>query len=140
MSGRRRFSQRPPSDARLELAEEAARLIVEHGIQDFALAKRKAAERLGIRAQDGALPSNAQIQERVVERQRIFEPEGRGRLLAKLRAVATDVMSVLEAFRPKLVGAVLDGTATSNSPIELTVRKILSAARPSTMQTDWNGR
>ena len=44
MSGRRRFSQRPPSDARLELAEEAARLIVEHGIQDFALAKRKAAE------------------------------------------------------------------------------------------------
>lgn len=121
MSGRRRSSQRPPSDARLELAEEAARLIVEHGIQDFALAKRKAAERLGMRPQDGALPTNAQIQERVVERQRIFEPEGHGRRLAKLRAVATNVMSVLDAFRPKLVGAVLDGTATVNSPIELHV-------------------
>lgn len=121
MRGRRRFSPRPQAGARLELAEEAARLIVEHGIQDFALAKRKAAERLGLRAQDGALPSNAQIQERVVERQRLFEPEGRGRRLAKLRSVATDVMGVLDAFRPKLVGAVLDGTATVNSPIELHV-------------------
>jgi hypothetical protein len=121
MSGRRRSSPRPQPDLRFELAEEAARLIVEHGIQDFALAKRKAAERLGGGAQAGALPSNAQIQERVVERQRIFEPEGRERWLAKLRSVATNVMSVLDGFRPKLVGAVLDGTATLHSAIELHV-------------------
>lgn len=121
MSGRRRSSPRPTSDVRLELAEEAARLMVEHGIQDFSLAKRKAAERLGVRAQAGALPSNAQIQERVVERQRIFDPDGRDRRVAKLRAVATNVMSVLDGFRPKLVGAVLDGTATVHSPIELHV-------------------
>ena len=54
--------------------------MVEHGIQDFSLAKRKAAERLGVRANAGALPSNAQIQERLVERQRIFEPEAHDRL------------------------------------------------------------
>jgi hypothetical protein len=95
--------------------------MVEHGIQDFALAKRKAAERLGVRAGAGALPSNAQIQERVVERQRIFEPDGRDERLVKLRSVATDVMQVLEQFRPKLVGAVLDGTAMLNSAIELHV-------------------
>jgi hypothetical protein len=120
MSGRRRPPW-PSSDLRQQLAEEAARLIVEHGIQDFSLAKRKAAERLGVGARAGALPSNAQIQEQVVERQRIFEPEALDQRLAKLRSVAFDVMEVLEEFRPKLVGAVLDGTATLTSAIELHV-------------------
>jgi len=121
MSGRRRSSTGASSDLRLELAEEAARLMVEHGIQDFSLAKRKAAERLGVRTQAGALPSNAQIHERLVERQRIFEPEAHDRRLAKLRLIATEVMGVLDGFRPKLVGAVLEGTATVSSPIELHV-------------------
>jgi hypothetical protein len=121
MSGRRRSSPWLSSELRLELAEEAARLMVEHGIQDFALAKRKAAERLGVRSGAGALPSNAQIQERVVERQRIFEPDGRDERLIKLRSVAVGVMEVLDEFRPKLVGAVLDGTATLNTAIELHV-------------------
>ena len=121
MSGRRRSSPWLSSDLRQQLADEAARLMVEHGIQDFAMAKRKAAERLGVRAGAGALPSNAQIQERVVERQRIFEPDGRDERLAKLRSVASVVMEVLDEFRPKLVGAVLDGTATLTAAIELHV-------------------
>jgi hypothetical protein len=95
--------------------------MVEHGIQDFSLAKRKAAERLGVRAQAGALPSNAQIHERLIERQRIFEPDAHDQRLSKLRLVATIVMGVLDGFRPKLVGGVLDGTATLTSPIELHV-------------------
>jgi hypothetical protein len=103
------------------LADEAARLMAEHGIQDFALAKRKAAERLGVRAGEGALPSNAQVQERLVERQRIFEPEVHDLRIAKLRLVAANIMGVLDGFRPKLVGAVLEGTATQTSPIELHV-------------------
>ncbi len=121
MSGRRRSTPWPSSDLRQQLAEEAARLIVEHGIQDFALAKRKAAERLGVDARDGALPSNAQIQEQVIERQRIFEPEAHDQRLTKLRLLAADVMEILEVFRPKLVGAVLDGTATLTSAVELHV-------------------
>jgi hypothetical protein len=121
MTGRRRSLPGLSSDLRHQLAEEAARLMVEHGIRDFALAKRKAAERLGVRAGAGALPSNAQIQERVVERQRIFEPDGRDQRLAKLRSIATDVMQILDEFRPKLVGGVLDGTATVSSSIELHV-------------------
>lgn len=121
MSGRRRSSPPVSADLRQQLADEAARLMVEHGIQDFALAKRKAAERLGVRAAAGALPSNAQIQEQVVERQRIFEPEGRDERLSKLRSIAADVMQVLEEFRPKLVGGVLDGTVMVNSAIELHV-------------------
>ena len=96
--------------------------MAEHGIQDFSMAKRKAAERLGVRSSEGALPSNAQIQERLVERQRIFEPDDvHDRRLEKLRLVASDVMGVLDDFRPKLVGSVLDGTATEHSSIELHV-------------------
>ena len=121
-SGRRRSSPWASSDLRQQLADEAARLMAEHGIQDFSMAKRKAAERLGVRSSEGALPSNAQIQERLVERQRIFEPDDvHDRRLEKLRLVASDVMGVLDGFRPKLVGSVLDGTATVNSPIELHV-------------------
>ena len=121
MRSRRRSVVGVAAELRAQLAEEAARLMVEHGIADFALAKRKAAERLGVRARGGALPSNGEINERLVERQRIFEPGTRERRLAKLRALAVQVMLVLEPFRPKLVGAVLEGTATVTAAVELHV-------------------
>jgi len=94
--------------------------MVEHGIHDFRQAKRKAAERFGVRAA-GALPSNAQIHERLVERQRLFSPEDHDLHLAKLRRLAAALMEPLEEFRPRLVGAVLDGTATINAIVELHV-------------------
>ena len=85
MAGRRsRSGPRVPADLRERLAQEAARLMVEGGIEDFGLAKRKAAERLGVRA-SGALPTNAQIQASLAQRQRIFEPESHDLRLAKLR-------------------------------------------------------
>src|SRR5215510_5243181 len=73
MSGRRHSGPWLSEELRQELADEAARLMAEHGIADFSLAKRKAAERLGVRA-GGALPSNAEIHGRLAERQRTFEP------------------------------------------------------------------
>jgi hypothetical protein len=93
--------------------------MAEHGIRDFAQAKRKAAERLGVRAGDGGLPSNAEIHEQLVQRQRIFEPDAHGERLARLRRSAAEVMAVIEIFRPKLVGPVLDGTATVNTAVEI---------------------
>ena len=94
--------------------------MVEGGIEDFGLAKRKAAERLGVRGKS-ALLTNAEIQASLVERQRIFEPEHLGRRVGKLRRVAADVMLELASFEPRLVGSVLDGTATINSAVELHV-------------------
>jgi hypothetical protein len=120
MTSRRRSALGVSEELRHKLAEEAARLMVEHGIGDFSMAKRKAADRLGVRA-TGALPSNGEIHERVIERQRIFEPDARDERLTKLRSLATRMMLMLEPFRPKLVGAVLDGTATLNTAIELHV-------------------
>jgi hypothetical protein len=103
---------------RERLAQAAARLMIEHGIKDFGLAKRKAAERLGVRDK-GALPSNAQIEASLAERQRIFEPQAHEQRLERLRRIALSVMDQLQAFQPRLVGSVLTGTATTNSSIEL---------------------
>jgi hypothetical protein len=94
--------------------------MAEGGIADFGLAKRKAADRLGVRGL-GALPTNAEIESCLAERLRIFEPDGHPLRLSKLRQLAADVMLDLEQFAPRLVGAVLAGTVTINSAIELHV-------------------
>ena len=103
---------------RERVAQEAARLINEHGIQDYGLAKRKAAQRLGIR-EAGALPSNSEIEASVTEWQRIFEPETHKSQLNDLRRLAAETMLVLAEFEPRLAGSVLTGAVTVNSAIEL---------------------
>ena len=77
--------------------------MIEHGIRDFAQAKRKAAERLRLSGR-GALPSNAMIEERMAARQRIFEADQHDDRLTDKRRIALDVMSALEEFEPRLVG------------------------------------
>lgn len=114
---RRRFRDQLP-DIRERLAQESARLMIEHGIVDFGLAKRKAAERLGV-ATAGALPSNVQIEACLYERQRLFEPETHDVHLRELRESAVVLMSALESFEPRLAGPVLTGTATVNTMIEV---------------------
>ena len=62
----------PRSDnLRRALAQEAARLMAEHGIHDFGTAKRKAAERLGV-GTEAALPRNTEIEASLAEYQRLF--------------------------------------------------------------------
>ncbi len=119
-SSRSAAARLPAAELREQLAQEAARVMIESGIEDFGLAKRKAAAKLGVRSA-GALPSNAQIQECLAERQRIFEPNAHEGRLADLRRAALTIMDELAAFRPRLVGAVLAGTPTINSSIELHV-------------------
>src|SRR5256885_2848507 len=46
---------------RRALAQEAARLMAEHGIRDFLVAKRKAAERFGVVDGAALLPKNREI-------------------------------------------------------------------------------
>lgn len=114
----RRLSRTQLKDLREQLAQESARLMIEHGIVDFRLAKRKAAERFAV-SNFGALPSNAQIELCLAERQRLFEPAAHGERLRRLRLLAFDLMDELQEFEPRLVGPVLAGTATINAAIEL---------------------
>jgi len=105
-------------DLREQVADEAARLIQDHGIQDYGFAKRKAAARFGVSGA-GALPSNSEIEARVLERRRVFESDEHDDRLAGLRHLAADLMDALAIFRPRLAGPVLTGAITASSGIEL---------------------
>jgi predicted ATPase len=105
---------------RLRVAQEAARLMSEHGIRDFHHAKIKAAERLGI-LDAQALPRNNEIEQALREHQRIFHADTQPQLLQQRREAAAEAMRFLERFEPRLVGAVLDGTADAHSAVCLHV-------------------
>ncbi len=105
---------------RLAVAQAAARILLESGNRDYAAAKRKAAERLGVRDRHG-LPANHEIEAALAELQRIFHADSQPQTLARLRRQAVAAMELLAPFRPRLVGAVLRGTADAHSPIHLHV-------------------
>ncbi len=106
--------------ARALIAELAARLMAEHGLRDYALAKRKAARQLGL-PEGGAMPSNEEVDAALLERQALFEPEEQALLLANLRHQAKEVMLVFERFRPVLTGGVATGVVSEHSLVELEI-------------------
>lgn len=115
----KRFSQRA-DDLRRALAQEAARVMAQHGIADFLQAKRKAAERLGV--DDAAvLPKNTEIEAALREYHRLFGGASHDQTLKELRKTALAAMQLLRDFQPRLVGPVLSGTATGHSEIQLHV-------------------
>jgi hypothetical protein len=105
---------------RSAVAQEAARLMAEHGIQDYLIAKRKAAERYGV-ADAAALPRNTEIEEALLSYQRLFGGVQHARSLKEQRRVALEAMRLLEEFDPRLVGPVLTGSATEHTDIQLHV-------------------
>lgn len=106
--------------ARQLLAQEAARIIVDHGIRDYRLAKLKAAERLGA-GWRGSLPGNAEIEAAVADHLQIFGGDAHDNLLRLMRTAALSAMELLGEFSPRLVGPVLVGTADENSAVNLHV-------------------
>ncbi len=105
---------------RQRLAQEAARVLIESGSRDFAMAKRKAAEHLD--AHDTRnLPTNIEIEQALAEYQRLFRSEDQPQTLKKLREIAYDAMQFFSNFKPRLVGPVLTGTADTNTAVNLHV-------------------
>jgi hypothetical protein len=103
---------------RMALAQEAARIMSEQGIDDYGLAKRKAAERLG--ATDIAvLPKNTEIEAALAAHHRLFEGKKHSTALSALRRTALQAMQLLKNFQPRLVGPVLTGTASAHSEVNL---------------------
>lgn len=100
------------------LAQTAARLMSESGIRDFAAAKRKAAQRHGVEHSRN-LPSNEEIEQALLEHQRLFRAHTQAELLQELRRTALKAMAMLDPFQPLLVGPILNGSADENSPVYL---------------------
>ncbi len=115
------MSRRPNPRAdllRQAVAEEAARIMREQGVADFLLAKRKAADRLGV-TDASILPRNTEVEAALVAHQRLFGGDRHASDLAILRRTALEAMRLMADFQPRLVGPVLAGTASPHSEINL---------------------
>lgn len=117
---RRSLDNGSTTQLRRRIAVEAARLVAEQGLRDFHLAKVKAASNLGL-GESAPLPRNSEIDDALREHQRLFQSDSQPRQLARLRAAALEAMEFLSAFQPRLVGAVLEGTADAYSAVCLHV-------------------
>ena len=114
--------QGAPRDQRMRqrLIQECARIMVEEGVRDYLVVKRKAADRLNAPGTEN-MPRNREIQEAVLDYQRLFGGDSHAGHLRELRKAALEAMQFFAAFRPRLVGAVLDGTAGDWSDVTLHV-------------------
>ena len=84
---------------RRAIAQEAARIMAEHGIRDFYVAKRKAAERYGV-FEGGLLPKNIEIEEALAGYQRLFGGDSHAESLQSQRGAARKKARRWVAARP----------------------------------------
>ena len=103
---------------RERIAAAAARIMAEDGVDDFALAKRKAVRHLGLQGRL-ALPGNDEIEAELRAYRSLYQAEEHPLRVAELQRAALDAMRALERFRPYLTGAVLKGIAGPYADIEL---------------------
>lgn len=102
----------------MRIAAAAARIMAEEGIDDFALAKRKAARRLGA-GDSEALPANDEIEAELREYLALYQAEEHPERILELRRVALHAMQELSRFSPYLTGPVLAGLAGPYAEIDL---------------------
>ena len=103
---------------RARIAATAARLMAEDGVDDFALAKRKAARQLGA-SDTQSLPANDEVEAELMAYQSLYQGDEQRERVRELRAIALAAMQALNEFRPYLAGAVLKGTAGRYADIDL---------------------
>ena len=106
------------SGMRARIAAAAARIMAEEGVDDFALAKRKAARRLGA-GDTEALPANAEIESELRAYRALYQADEHPERISELRRLALQAMRALERFNPYLTGPVLTGLAGPYAEIDL---------------------
>jgi hypothetical protein len=107
---------------RQAIALEAARLMYERVESEYFTAKRKAARRLcrgNVKPTD--LPSNAEIRDQIQLFARLHEGDQRTVNLKDMRLAALEMMRLLRAFKPRLIGSVMTGHVRKGSDIDLHV-------------------
>lgn len=95
---------------RLKIAHLAARLMAVDGIDDFALAKKKAARQAG--APDSrSLPTNEEVEETLRAYQQLYQEDEQSSRLRLLRECALHMLQILARFNPFLSGPLASGRA-----------------------------
>jgi len=102
---------------RERIAHLAARLMAVDGIEDHALAKRKAARQAGV-PDTRQLPDNDEIDAALRLYRELYQQEHPAQL-RELRQLALEVMNELGRFNPYLTGSVLKGNAGKYAAINL---------------------
>ena len=100
-----------------EIAQTAARLIVEEGME-YGPAKRRALKQIDAPSRT-PLPDNDLVEEAVREHIALFCADSQPAELRALRSLALSWMERMAVFRPHLGGAVWNGTATRLSDVYL---------------------
>ena len=103
---------------RARIADLAARLIAEHGIADWTLAKRKAVRQL-LLPERTALPGDDEIEVALAAHHALFGGERHAETLRAQREEALAWLRNLAAFEPRLTGGVAAGWATAHSDIRI---------------------
>ena len=103
---------------RAAIAAAAARIMAESGIDNFALAKRKAARQLGATEKQG-LPGNEEVDAELRAYLDLYQADEHPDRIRELRRIALSMMRELEVFSPYLTGPVLKGIAGPYAEVEL---------------------
>lgn len=103
---------------RARIAQAAARLIAEHGLNDWQAAKRKACRHLGLPDHE-ALPGNVEVEQALRDYNTLFQGTAQAASLRVQRMDALGWMERLSQWKPLLTGAVAAGWATEHSEVRL---------------------
>jgi hypothetical protein len=112
------MKERSRNDIRSRIAHIAARLMAEDGIEDHALAKRKAARQAGT-PDLRQLPTNDEIDQALQSYHELYQRNEHRSRLRRLREQALSAMRELRQFNPYLTGSVLSGNAGRYADIDL---------------------
>ena len=103
---------------RSRIAQTTARLIAEHGLTDWNLAKRKACRELGLSDRE-PLPDNEEVEQALRDYNSLFQQVEQPQRLRAQRVEALRWMERLTHWQPVLTGAVAAGWATAHSEIRI---------------------
>jgi hypothetical protein len=103
---------------RTRVAQVAAKLIAEHGIADWSLAKRKAVRQLMVPDRQ-ALPGDDEIEVALADYHALFGGSAHASRLREQREEALQWLQRLAQYSPALVGGVAAGWATTHSDIHV---------------------
>ena len=103
---------------RARIAQATARLIAEHGLNDWQAAKRKARRHLGLPDHE-ALPGDEEVEQALRDYNTLFQGTAQTASLRAQRVDALGWMERLSQWKPLLTGAVAAGWATEHSEVRL---------------------
>jgi len=100
------------------VAQVAARLILDHGLSDWGVAKRKAARQLMLPDRI-TLPGDDEVEAALIEHQSLFGGPAHAEMLRDKRELALTWMRRLDRFAPVLVGGVAAGWAGEHNDVRI---------------------